>query len=235
MNRQAEFRSRYRAENPGWRDSSTLFRELLRTFSDTSTRILDIGCGRRGLGSSLIDSSGLVIGADSDVPALAHNVEIKRLVAAFAENLPFADASFDLVTMRFVVEHLPAPDRVFAEAARVLAPGGRLALLTPNAWNPVTWVIRGIPNRYHAKISGRFFDRNIDSYPVQYRANSVSTLERIAGRHGFRPEHVQLNGDPTYLSFGPATFAMSRALEKLLATPPLKGARVHILGIYRKD
>jgi SAM-dependent methyltransferase len=235
MNRQAEYRSRYRAEHPGWRDSSTLFREILGELSDASTRVLDLGCGHRGLGSSMIDSSGLVIGADSDVPALSSNVEIKRLVAAHAEKLPFSDATFDLVTMRFVVEHLPRPDLVFAEAARVLAPGGRLALLTPNAWNPVTWVIRAIPNRYHAPISGRFFDRRTDSYPVQYRANSTAKLGRLAVRFGLRPERVELNGDPTYLSFGPATYAVARAMERVLETPALRGARVHIVGIYRKD
>src|SRR5262245_48369714 len=202
MNRQADYRARWRAQNPGWADSSTLFRRLLGMLSDPSTRILDIGCGRRGLGATLIDSSRLVVGADPDVPALGENVEIKRLVGAYAENLPFADASFDLVTMRFVVEHLPDPDRAFAEAARVLSPGGRLALLTPNAWNPVTWIIRAIPNRYHAKISGRFFDRSIDSYPVQYRANTTPRLRAILAGHRLIEEHIELNGDPTYLSFG---------------------------------
>jgi len=234
MNRQAEFRSRYRAGHPSWRDSSSLFRQLLGSVSDSTTRVLDVGCGRRGLGSHLIDSTGLVVGADSDVPALAGNVEIKRLVAAFAENLPFADNSFDLMPLRFVVEHLPDPDRVFAEAARVLAPGGRIAILTPNSHNPVTWVIRGIPNRYHHRLSSRFFGRNGDTYPVQYKANSLPKLDRLLAPHGFERESVMLNGDPSYLSFGRFSFAASRALERVLATGPLRAGRVHLLALYRK-
>jgi SAM-dependent methyltransferase len=45
-----------------------------------------------------------------------------------AEDLPFADASFDAVVGNFVLLHLGRPERAASEAARVLAPGGRAAL-----------------------------------------------------------------------------------------------------------
>jgi SAM-dependent methyltransferase len=137
--------------------------------------------------------------------------------------------------MRFVVEHLPDPGRVFGEIARVLSPGGHLAILTPNAWNPVTWIIRGVPNRYHAGLNRRLFGRNgRDTYPVQYRANSLTKLGRMLRSEGFAREAVALNGDPTYLSFGPVSYAMARGLERVLAAKPMRGARVHIIAIYRK-
>jgi ubiquinone/menaquinone biosynthesis C-methylase UbiE len=44
-----------------------------------------------------------------------------------AEELPFADASFDAVTMNFGLLHLATPERAIGEACRVLRPGGRFA------------------------------------------------------------------------------------------------------------
>lgn len=50
-------------------------------------------------------------------------------IAADAEELPFAKASFDLVTCRIAPHHFPGPDRFVAEVARVLKPAGRFALI----------------------------------------------------------------------------------------------------------
>lgn len=55
----------------------------------------------------------------------AANVRFER---ADAEALPFADASFDLVTTRIAPHHFPNPARYVAEVARVLRPGGRFVL-----------------------------------------------------------------------------------------------------------
>jgi ubiquinone/menaquinone biosynthesis C-methylase UbiE len=49
-----------------------------------------------------------------------------RTVACDAEQLPFADASFDLVLGHAVLHHIPHLDRAFAEFRRVLRPGGRV-------------------------------------------------------------------------------------------------------------
>ena len=55
-----------------------------------------------------------------------HNVTFER---ADAEDLPYGDASFDLVTCRIAPHHFPNPDRFVAEAARVLRAGGKLGLV----------------------------------------------------------------------------------------------------------
>jgi SAM-dependent methyltransferase len=49
-----------------------------------------------------------------------------------AHTLPFPDATFEAVTFWNVLEHVPDASRAIAEAARVLRPGGVLALIAPN-------------------------------------------------------------------------------------------------------
>ena len=55
-------------------------------------------------------------------------VDTVRYSGADAENLPFADNTFDLVTCRVAAHHFPDAYRFVLEAARVLKPGGRLAV-----------------------------------------------------------------------------------------------------------
>ncbi len=65
--------------------------------------------------------------------------EIAQWVHAAAEATGFADESFDVVTMQFVAHELPrtATQAIFAEARRVLRPGGALALVDNNPQSPV--------------------------------------------------------------------------------------------------
>jgi SAM-dependent methyltransferase len=99
-------------------------------------RVVDLGCGT---GSSLAQvEAGLAVGVDSSRAALARAAEALDAVpggsrfalvqADLKDPLPFADASVDRVLCHDVLECLPDPDALVAEAARVLRPGGRLVL-----------------------------------------------------------------------------------------------------------
>jgi ubiquinone/menaquinone biosynthesis C-methylase UbiE len=93
--------------------------------------VLDIGCGT---GASLkgLRRGGLTpIGVD--YPAAWIGVCSERPVArADAAQLPFRDASFDAATMMHSVAHLTDPAAALGEAFRVLRPGGKLGIVTPN-------------------------------------------------------------------------------------------------------
>jgi SAM-dependent methyltransferase len=95
------------------------------------TRLLDVATGpgyvagaaaARGARVAAVDVSAAMV----ELAARAHpEVDVRP---GDAEALPFADAAFDAVVCNFGVLHLGRPERAAAEAARVTAPGGRIAL-----------------------------------------------------------------------------------------------------------
>jgi ubiquinone/menaquinone biosynthesis C-methylase UbiE len=101
--------------------------------------VLDIGCGPgRSLATlASLAQEGRVVGADPS--ALMAELAVKRnsmlvrarrveIVMASADSLPFADATFDKALCVHVLYFWNDLDRAFTEIARVLKPGGRLAL-----------------------------------------------------------------------------------------------------------
>lgn len=106
----------------------------------TGKRVLDVGCGPGNLLVALsTDTPEFLVGVDIDAFFLTSGrSQIGELVDRSSvdpallrgalPSLPFADASFDLVTCFLVMPHVPDDKTALTELARVLKPGGTLAI-----------------------------------------------------------------------------------------------------------
>ena len=98
--------------------------------------VVEAGVGE-GYGAAMLERTGAgrVLGLDLDLPTLHHLRAAHPGVDAARVNLvalPLGDRSDDVVVSAQTVEHLWDQDGFLAACARVLVPGGRLLLTTPN-------------------------------------------------------------------------------------------------------
>ena len=155
------------------------------------------------------------------------------LVCANGEALPFAAGCFDVVIALWVLEHLPQPQRVLQSLRRLLAPGGRLLFLTPNANHPLlmanrfSWAFPAVQKLLVPRLYGR---SEADTFRVRYQANTLARLRQLADATGFTIASQRTISDPTYLAFNDLMFRLSSAFEQVLPS----SLYVHILGDWVK-
>lgn len=227
---QNAYRSRYRAMRPEWRSSGDQLEALVRSRVTPESRVLDLGCGRGGVVELVWRDVKLATGLDPDSPSLAeHRAPGMPVIRGVGERLPFADASFDLVVCVWVLEHLEQPEATLREVRRVLRPGGHFLFVTPNLRNPLVWLNRlgkALP-RLQRRLVPRLYGREAaDTFPVQYRANTIKALRDQAGECGLEVAELRVVPDPTYLALNGFMFRASVLSERLMP----KGWGVHLLG-----
>lgn len=94
-------------------------------------RVLDVGCGPGIMLAAALARGARPTGVDVSPGMLAEARRLHpsvELVEADAADLPLPDVTFHAAVGNFVLNHLPAPEKAVAEVARVLAPGGAVAL-----------------------------------------------------------------------------------------------------------
>ncbi len=91
-------------------------------------RVLDLGCGTGHSFTELAPRES--VGVDVDAASLRG--QPRPTVRADMRATPFADGEFASVVCIHAIEHVPDPERVAAEAARVLRPDGVAVFVTPN-------------------------------------------------------------------------------------------------------
>ena len=169
--------------------------EIARAFDHAPCRVLDLGCGGGFLSNYLAERGHAVTGVDTT----AENLTVARAndrtrtatyELADACALPFGRGSFDVVCAMDLLEHVEDPERVIAEASRVLVPGGLFVFHTFNrTWQAkliiikgVEWFVRNAPKDLHVS---RLFVTP-DELRAMCQANGLDTPQIRGSRPRFR-------------------------------------------------
>lgn len=172
------FEDKYASQNPiarylvkGFLDAVT---EMYVRASPRGKTVLEVGCGEGKLATHLIrhaPTPARYLATDVSLHAIRSELDppIETAVASIYE-LPFADASFDVVVCCEVLEHLEDPRRGLMEVARVARE--RVLLSTP--WEPV-W-------RAMNMARGKYL-RDLGNTPGHVQHFSRGALQRLAAAH----------------------------------------------------
>ena len=163
----------YVTEAENWRRT---FRDRLGDLPRVPGRLLDVGAATGFFVEQARATGWEAIGVEPSewAAAYARNELGVDVRSGTLESLQFPDETFDVVTMWEVIEHLPDPRTTLGEVRRILRPGGRLVLSTPDAGSLA------------ARLSGRRWLgwRKVPEHVFFFdRAN----LDRLLGQSGFKP------------------------------------------------
>jgi ubiquinone/menaquinone biosynthesis C-methylase UbiE len=202
--------------------------QVLRPFVD-GARVLEVGCGTGLILGRLAERAAGAWGLDLS-PGMLRAARQRGLdvVLGSATQLPFADASFDLVCSFKVLAHVPDIRAALAEVARVTRPGGSMVLEFYNPWSL----------RYLAK-------RIAGPQPISDGRTEADVFTRWDSPRAIRsllPSDVTLEAFRGVRVFTPAAFVYKlpfvrpalQALEHRALTSPLRYFGGFLIAILRK-
>ena len=197
-------------QDPRWR------RLLVSRIPGDATRVLDVACGTGAVSIALaraapsrhvvgIDQSPEMLAAGRDRVARADLGPRIELREARAEALPFDDGEFDALTFTYLLRYVDDPAATMRELARVVKPGGVVAMLefaVPRGlWRPLweLYVRVGLPAAGRIvspawRDVGRVLGPSIRGFDERYPGPALLRLWEDAGLAGVRARTMSLGG-----------------------------------------
>lgn len=112
-------------------------------------KVLDVGCGVGQVVARLTQAGAEAYGVDVSEPNIARALKFSDRCQLYdGKRLPFADGFFNSVGSLNVLEHVEEPELFIRELVRVVEPGGKIVLSSPNFFRVLGW------HDYHPKMRG---------------------------------------------------------------------------------
>jgi demethylmenaquinone methyltransferase/2-methoxy-6-polyprenyl-1,4-benzoquinol methylase len=192
-------------QDPRWR------RALVDAIDARPTdRLLDVATGTGMVAQALHDRYGCtIVGLDqsADMLGVARTRKgvYESIVDGHAEHLPFPDASFDHLTFTYLLRYVDDPAATMRELARVVKPGGRIAMvefgLPTGIWRPLWWLYTRLGLRIGGRVVsakwssvGAFLGPNIERFYARHPLAAVEGYWREAGLTNVRTRRMSLGG-----------------------------------------
>jgi len=173
-------------------------------------RVLDVATGTGMVARALHNRYGCaVVGLDqsADMLSVARTQDgvYESIVEGRAEKLPFPDAAFDNLTFTYLLRYVDNPAATMRELARVVKPGGRVAMvefgLPGGVWRPVGWLYTHIGlalggRVFSAKWSavGSFLGPSIERFYARHPLSAVEQYWREAGLGEVQTRRMSVGG-----------------------------------------
>lgn len=172
--------------------------DAIETRFSEKTAVLDIGCGAGMLTNALAKQGHRTFGIDLSESSLAIAKKFDstgdvHYQKASAYSLPFSEEHFDVVCAMDVLEHVEDPQKLIAEASRVLKPGGLFFFHTFDR-NPlsylfvikgVEWCVRNTPKNMH--VYSLFIKPDeLDQYCRNHRLN-IQVMQGVSPKFNSLP------------------------------------------------
>lgn len=152
-------------------------RQVTRT-SGGPGALLEVGCGAGALLREFKALGWRVSGVEisAEAAAIAGRWCGVAIVRGTLDDMPERSGPFDVIVMKHVIEHLPSPGAALAKCSRLLKPGGRVRLWTPNV------------ESLERRILGRYWPGW--NLPRHLTLLSPDTVRRYAARAGLAVERI---------------------------------------------
>ncbi len=214
--------------------------------------VVDLGCGSGTTVLQAAEQVATAIGVDvNEQPFQKHpeltivegdassDVHRRRggfLIKSDLTSVPLSSRIADLVTSRWVFEHLEDPDKALKEVHRLLKPGGVALIIVPNRLHPGIFLTSLLPLSTKQRLLSAFGQVDEDFVlRTYYRINTESALDRHFADAGFERLEVNYVRDPSYWLFSTVLFQLAVAVGRVTKRMPLlRRFQMHMIGLYRK-
>ncbi|MFP4459613.1 MAG: class I SAM-dependent methyltransferase [Candidatus Zixiibacteriota bacterium] len=202
-----------------------IYDEIIECESKDAGIWLDLGAGDNEHIERFGHNSDTAIGMDLIFPG--HHIE--NYVNADIKSLPIATQTVDLITLRYVVEHIDDIESAFSEMARILRPGGKIIVLTTNRRNPIIALASIIPFGIKQKlISSVFRVEHDDVMKTYHRLNTPERFKK--GFKNLKLDEIHYISDLNYAR----KIVFLIYLAQHIITYPFRPMRSNIIAIYKK-